>query len=663
MKIEMTELPFGQIKASVQNIEKALGITPGALWASLEAKFDGISVLGIRNDAGSIVGAAATVPAVTGSHLLVAYFQTPEMLRGVREYFADGKRSGANAKKHLEETVNRIVASDSWLEDEIRDLRDLDTVFGIFGDREPQLYKNFLHVISQQVRLHAPDAKEAELQSAMGQEFVAIKDAIDQVIKGVSEPLRKHADPEAFKLLDLAPAVSPAAYAFYATRHEDKRLNRHQAAEANRFLAAKFPGVFRIRNAIDRRENLTDAIAGTMQIGSKALKRFRKIEWSPGNRDLDRLVRCMLDIDGNWMPATDREWKAFLEVSDLLHGKLMQYSGQGDAAGLYAGCKGKWEEFALRLRKAAGIVGEDGKPDPEAIGDGALNVYATAIENAVEDLSNRLVVPMAALLAFGGADTVNFSTDHMASIRRFASNMMFQDMAAAETLDRVRRFQLHRLALMGSVVSVQDQRSPQSFWPPLIGNMQTPDGVKVTELVTPGELEREGREMNHCVGGYSRTCIAGTSRILHMEDSDGKTSTLEISITRNGATTFHNRQNWAYGNKKCSVPLQKAAKWLLDGLNVGAIKTDLEAIASHARLARTHVATDPIHSACGYDWLKIENAKDIFEKGWGDFMSGPFKMSFDDLIKSEAFVNLIKEINPHADLAYNMTRPTMRAAF
>lgn len=57
--------------------------------------------------------------------------------------------------------------------------------------------------------------------------------------------------------------------------------------------------------------------------------------------------------------------------------------------------------------------------------------------------------------------------------------------------------------------------------------------LKITfrELLTPNELDAEGREMRHCVGGYAHAIEAGNSRIFKIEGAASvDRSTLEVSL-------------------------------------------------------------------------------------------------------------------------------------
>lgn len=74
----------------------------------------------------------------------------------------------------------------------------------------------------------------------------------------------------------------------------------------------------------------------------------------------------------------------------------------------------------------------------------------------------------------------------------------------------------------------------------------TIDGVKVEALTTPSALEREGKQMHHCVGGYSLACQRGSSVIFSLSSTQGR-STLQLTYS-NPIAGWHVQQHYAQQN-------------------------------------------------------------------------------------------------------------------
>ncbi len=58
------------------------------------------------------------------------------------------------------------------------------------------------------------------------------------------------------------------------------------------------------------------------------------------------------------------------------------------------------------------------------------------------------------------------------------------------------------------------------------------NGYTVTPLLTTEELTEEGKEMHHCVAGYSASCEDGLSRIFSIKQGEKRVSTLELVKNR-----------------------------------------------------------------------------------------------------------------------------------
>ena len=84
--------------------------------------------------------------------------------------------------------------------------------------------------------------------------------------------------------------------------------------------------------------------------------------------------------------------------------------------------------------------------------------------------------------------------------------------------------------------------------------------IEFKELTTKNQLEAEGREMRHCVGGYSRAVESGESRIFKVE-GEGKQnrSTLELGFEGHSVEL---RQLRSFANAAPGIRAQSAAEML-----------------------------------------------------------------------------------------------------
>lgn len=100
---------------------------------------------------------------------------------------------------------------------------------------------------------------------------------------------------------------------------------------------------------------------------------------------------------------------------------------------------------------------------------------------------------------------------------------------------------------------------------------------KVTQLRTEFELEQEGEEMSHCVGGYSTTVAQGLCSIWHLQEEGTQNhSTLEVRLKEELITIddepcevskYYIVQNRARHNKTPVSSLLKLGNILVDCLN------------------------------------------------------------------------------------------------
>lgn len=99
-------------------------------------------------------------------------------------------------------------------------------------------------------------------------------------------------------------------------------------------------------------------------------------------------------------------------------------------------------------------------------------------------------------------------------------------------------------------------------WAPLLkqSKLALPNNIVVRELTTNFELKTQGQEQNHCVGGYSMSCLSGTSRIFSIEQNSEILSTLEL---RQASKGWEIAQNQSQSNRMACKTAQNTATQLM----------------------------------------------------------------------------------------------------
>lgn len=124
----------------------------------------------------------------------------------------------------------------------------------------------------------------------------------------------------------------------------------------------------------------------------------------------------------------------------------------------------------------------------------------------------------------------------------------------------------HREATNLAVTTVQGM--PEDHWPGFVpGGRLEVEGLTAVELTSPGELLREGRILQHCVGAYYPCCFSGYSRIVSLRDPDGRPrSTIEFQLrgrTKRSKPQPTIVQHYGSRNSRPGEQDVKAAKALL----------------------------------------------------------------------------------------------------
>ena len=105
--------------------------------------------------------------------------------------------------------------------------------------------------------------------------------------------------------------------------------------------------------------------------------------------------------------------------------------------------------------------------------------------------------------------------------------------------------------------------------------------VKFVELLTANDLEAEGRELRHCVGGYARSIESGQSRIFKVEGPTGRDrATLELSLALSSNEKASVRQIRGLANRSPGAAARHAAEMTVRACGKGRSDQLLEVAAA-----------------------------------------------------------------------------------
>ncbi len=108
--------------------------------------------------------------------------------------------------------------------------------------------------------------------------------------------------------------------------------------------------------------------------------------------------------------------------------------------------------------------------------------------------------------------------------------------------------------------------SDPTSWPGLMPEAQRdiPNSkIVAVELLSSGDLLKEGAALSHCVGSYDSVCLSGKSRIVSLRQDGRSLSTIEFVQERvEGRRILHIGQHFGRENSDPNARCLKAARWL-----------------------------------------------------------------------------------------------------
>lgn len=206
-----------------------------------------------------------------------------------------------------------------------------------------------------------------------------------------------------------------------------------------------------------------------------------------------------------------------------------------------------------------------------------------------------------------------------------------------------------RMAELNKAKTFSDQQWEPLFSPPV---HYPSDGIYAIPLTTSAELQKEGKDLAHCVGGYTRSCLEECSHIISLRNENGESlSTLELVhslrngrdndpevINIKGQTEDHLRLKQHYGkrNQEPSPLCKKVQGRLFDEIRSGKVAVNLPALEKK-REERVQIMKHQADMVLiGYDPADEEqytSAKEIYRRhGFGDISyANTLRANFDAL--------------------------------
>ena len=351
------------------------------------------------------------------------------------------------------------------------------------------------------------------------------------------------------------------------TVNTEAAIARQQAVKAYPILARSMHEEPALRDAIDARVPLAPVIAKFLRCDVKDVKRLQGLTWQRAGaspRDPMKEIKTLLKLPHDRLPTSRKEHR-FL--------KELQKFGKG--------------VFGTSMSETMQRVARDG--DPYKMMDKILATPAEQVKDAVSYLANTLYVPATMNKVREVAEERGLEWNETNSERGYASNnddyvsprqkavdAVLEDFKVTELLELSTRYHrnIHRYADKIQKISTEE------VWEPLVGEVDLGNGLRARELNSAKALTKQGREENHCVGGYLNTVLKGRNKearlIFSLETEEGISSTVELDVVVISRTIKNEdgserevpslqckvRQNYAYDNAEPCDAAEEAAKRL-----------------------------------------------------------------------------------------------------
>jgi hypothetical protein len=217
----------------------------------------------------------------------------------------------------------------------------------------------------------------------------------------------------------------------------------------------------------------------------------------------DAWMLVVLDaLPRSWLPRDSREMESFMRIAERI---IPIFRNVDETVALLRASKGRFDELWHRMQRDVG-------PDRDL--GGALHDIRDFLVAVCADLMD---VPMGIRLPL---EIEREASPHLILARRLVT----PDGGIRHLLHLSERW--HRIAYpaVEEIAAATDATS----WQRSVPDFTSSAGCRVIELLTEGDLDEEGRNQGHCVGGYARNCAWGGSHIFSIRSGPRTLSTFEV---------------------------------------------------------------------------------------------------------------------------------------
>ncbi len=355
---------------------------------------------------------------------------------------------------------------------------------------------------------------------------------------------------------------------------------------------------------------------------------FGEIPYVPGGpARVVTALRWLLDMPGNWRPATQREWQDYASLLGAVAYVRRLTSDPAEVARALPAGKG-WGHLWAALERAAGSM-----PLRSALQD---------LDDPVRAFARQVAGP-ARLLAARDGEAAATTVVGMGGARGEAAGMPSRglpetDLARAWTalgrgrsmrrvLEDSRRWHAEQGAMGAAMRRLPGEGVKAGDWAPGLPDASYGE-VDLTVLTAEGELRDEGMHgydpqgvagLGHCVGSYAGTCRSGQSRIVSLSrvGPDGartRLSTAQLCPTAGGARI---QQHRGRGNADPCPEVWAALRSYVHDLKLGVLTIDASVFAPRDGAAAVTVDA-------GYAWWVPGNWEAVCAL-WSRYLPRPLR--------------------------------------
>ena len=347
-----------------------------------------------------------------------------------------------------------------------------------------------------------------------------------------------------------------------------------------------------IQELIDNGASINEYLKNTFNLSKIQLNRMRKYKTAvpdsvkvPDNFNLDQrysinpdykldlILKRIGELDPTWCPLNQEEWEAFILMNCCVFSPISLYLGI-DWKLLASATKGKWIDYKNSFIKSLNLNNDE--VDTETF------LYTTSgIIEFIEDFArNVMVVNMPDDTSYKNMKGTELGDMMKISSRMFVYNKKnpITQLLKYYSYWTNNKQQLERYKIKPSLDS----------WLPLLSKNDTYkyNNVVFSNLVNASQLQKEGKEMSHCIGSYVSNCLTGRSHIFSIEDKDTKArATVQIKVRyeadiKRNELQFLNNQLRSKSNASASDEIQKAVEAFVDYINNTAKVVNIEKICN-----------------------------------------------------------------------------------